>query len=97
MTTTTHAPSKESKVEPRHIPPGQGPQEQQQRAANRASSPLDKHDAAFLSVLRHYSVPGDVDAEDKFSDVRAQIAWDAYRVGREGIALDQLPGKTQGQ
>lgn len=80
-----------------HIPQGQHPQAQQQRAARLASEPLLKTDAAFLSVLRHYNVPGEVDADDRFVDIRAQLAWDAFRVGREGIPLDQLPGKSQAQ
>lgn len=57
---------------------------------------LQKTDAAFLSVLRAYSVPGEVDADDRFADPRAQIAWDAFRVGREDVPLEQLPGKSQG-
>jgi hypothetical protein len=84
-------------VDEQHIPQGQHPQAQQQRAARLASDPLLKTDAAFLSVLRHYNVPGEVDADDRFVDIRAQLAWDAFRVGREGIPLDQLPGKSQAQ
>lgn len=103
MTTTHSQDSQHSKAstpphqeptraEPQHIPPGQHPQAQQ-RAANR-SDPVAKTDATFLSVLRHYGLPGEVDADDRFVEERARLAWDAFRVGRDGIAIEQLPGKS---
>ena len=91
--TTQH--SKNHPSEQQHIPPGQNPQAQQNRAAERVSQPLRKTDAGFLSVLRHYSVPAGVDADDRFEDDRAKIAWDAFRVGSEGVPLEQLPGKSR--
>ncbi len=94
---TTHKTSESKAASEQHIPPAQHPQAQQQRAGRLASEPLLKTDAAFLSVLRHYSIPAEVADDNRFVDIRANLAWDAFRVGREGIPLEQLPGKSQAQ